>query len=151
MLAQGGLFSGQVVDSQGAVQAETEVVVSYRGKAIAQTKTDSNGMFAVRGLRSGQYNLLVSDGVVPCRLWMDRTAPPAARSAALIVVGSQVVTGQGPLMPGFNPGPGFASPGGGGGGILGYMQSHPMIAAGAVVTAVAVPVAVSSNNDNPSS
>lgn len=150
-LVEGGLLSGQVVNVQGAVQSETPLVVSYQGRAVAQTTTDGEGRFAVRGLRSGQYDLLVSNGVVPCRLWAERAAPPAAKPAALIVVGSQVVTGQGPMMlPGFNGGPGFA-PHGNGGGIINWMQGHPMIVAGAVVTAVAVPVAISSSNDDPSS
>lgn len=137
-LAQGGLFVGQVVDAHGVAQPEAEVSVIYHGEQVVATKTDENGMFAARGLRGGQYSVRVMGGQVPCRLWADHTAPPAARPAALIVSSSDAVNGQ------YG---GLGAPGG----IVGWMQSHPMIVAGAVVTAVAVPVAVVNNDDDPTS
>jgi len=129
-LAPGGLFAGQVVNAQGVAESGAEVVLRYQGQDVVRTVTDENGSFAARGLRGGQYEVQVSGGVVHCRLWTDRTAPPAARPSALIVADSDVMNGQG----------GFGS-----------LLSNPFVLAGIVATAVAVPVVVAQNKDEPTS
>ncbi|WP_425398092.1 carboxypeptidase-like regulatory domain-containing protein [Aeoliella sp.] len=133
-LGEGGVFRGQVVDAHGAAQAHQDVALVYQGREVVRTKTDEQGVFAARGLRGGQYQLVTQDQVAPFRLWSANAAPPTARPAALIVSGSQAVNGQY-----------------GGGGILGWMQAHPLIVAGAVVTAIAVPVAITASDDDSSS
>lgn len=137
-LADGGLFVGQIVDAQGAAQAESEVVVLYQGKEVVRTTTDERGVFAAKGLRGGQYEVMTDGCAAPCRLWTAQTAPPAARPAALIVTNVDVVNGQyGSMAPS--------------GGVLGWMQSHPLLVAGIVVTAIAVPVAIAADDDDSSS
>jgi len=132
-LADGGLFVGQVVDAQGAPLRQSEVVLTHHGKPVVRTQTDKNGMFAAQGLRGGQYEVVTANSVVPCRLWAAQTAPPTARSSALIVTGSQIVNGQSGIV---------------GGGVLSWMQAHPIIVAGAVVAAIAIPLAVADNDDD---
>lgn len=133
-LGQGGVFRGQVVDAQGAARAEAEVALMYQGRQVVRTVTDERGVFAAQGLRGGQYQLVTEGQVAPFRLWTAEAAPPTARPAALIVADSTVVNGQY-----------------GGGGIMAWMEAHPLLVAGGVITAIAVPVAVAASDDDSSS
>ena len=76
-------------------KANAAVSIRYANHEVVRTTTDENGVFAAKGLRGGQYELLTDDGVSACRLWAADTAPPAARPAALLVSGDNVVRGQG--------------------------------------------------------
>jgi hypothetical protein len=131
-LGDGGLFVGQVVDAQGAKIAKAEVSIRYDGKEVVRTATDDNGVFAAKGLRGGQYDVVAADHSAPVRLWAPDTAPPSARTAALIITGGDVVNGQ------------HGRPGG----ILAWMQAHPLIVAGVVVAAVATPIAIAAADDD---
>lgn len=130
-LSDGGLFVGQVVDAQGARLAKAEVSIRYQGKEVVRTVTDENGVFAAKGLRGGQYDVVTAEHAAPMRLWAPDTAPPSARTAALIVTGTDVVNGQY-----------------GGGGVLSWVQAHPLIVAGVVVAAVATPIAIAASDDD---
>jgi hypothetical protein len=129
-LRHGGVLVGQVVDQQGVAKAGTPVSIHYGKQEVARTTTDANGVFAAKGLRGGQYELLTLDGVSVCRLWAPDTAPPTARSAALVVSGNDVVRGQ--YM----------------GSWIDWMKAHPYITAGVVATAIAVPVAVAASDND---
>jgi hypothetical protein len=129
-LQSGGVLVGQVVDQQGVAKAGVPVSIQYGKHEVARTTTDANGVFAAKGLRGGQYEILTQDGVSVCRLWAPETAPPAARSAALVVSGNDVVRGQ--YM----------------GGWVDWMKAHPYITAGVVATAIAVPVALAASDDD---
>lgn len=133
-LGEGGVFRGQVVDAHGAARAQAEVAVLYQGKEVVRTVTDERGVFAAQGLRGGQYQLVTEGQVAPFRLWTADAAPPVARPAALIVADGAIVNGQY-----------------GGGGILRWMEAHPLLVAGGVVTAIAVPVAIAASDDDTSS
>lgn len=131
-LRTGGLLVGQVIDQQGVAKANTPVSVQFAGKEVVSTTTDANGVFAAKGLRGGQYQLVTPQGDSACRLWAADTAPPSARPAALVVSNNEVVRGQVP-----------------GAAWVGWMKAHPYITAGTVVTAIAVPLALaSSDNDH---
>lgn len=130
-LRSGGVLVGQVVDQQGKAQAGATVSIQYGQQEVARTTTDANGVFAARGLRGGQYELLTQDGMSVCRLWAPDTAPPAARDAALVVSGVNVVRGQ------------YY-----GGGWIDWMKAHPYITAGIVATAIAVPVGLAAADDD---
>lgn len=130
-LRTGGLLVGQVVDQQGVAKAGMPVSVQFAGKEVVSTTTDANGVFAAKGLRGGQYQLITPQGGSDCRLWAADTAPPSARSAAMVVSGNDVVRGQNPA-----------------GAWIGWMKAHPYITAGTVVTAIAVPFAFVSNDDD---
>lgn len=123
-LRGGGLLVGQVVDQQGVAKANTPVSIQFAGKEVVSTTTDANGVFAAKGLRGGQYQILTPQGGSNCRLWAADTAPPAARPAALVVAGNEVVRGAGPADS-----------------WVAWVKCHPYITAGTVAAAVAVPVA----------
>jgi hypothetical protein len=136
-LRPGGMLVGQVVDQQGAPQPGKVVSVRYANHEVVRTTCDANGVFAARGLRGGQYLLLTDDGVSVCRLWAPDTAPPVARPAALLVAGNGVVRGQ------WTPGTGPLHE------WVGWMKAHPYITAGAVASAIAIPLALADDDDDP--
>jgi hypothetical protein len=130
-LRKGGLLVGQVVDQQGVAKAGTPVSIQFNGKEVATTTTDANGVFAAKGLRGGQYQLVTPQGGNACRLWAADTAPPSARPAALVVSGSEVVRANGA-----------------GGAWVGWMKAHPYITAGTVASAIAIPLVLASNDSD---
>ena len=132
-LRDGGLLVGLVVDAQAKPLAKAEVSIRQAGKEVARTTTDKNGVFAAKGLRGGQYQVATAQGVVNYRLWADKTAPPTARSAAMVISSDKVVAGN------YGPGP-----------ILSFMTEYPFCAAAIVATAIAVPVAVADDDDSSS-
>lgn len=141
-LREGGLLVGQVVDARGAAIDGTPVAVKQFGKEVAATRTDKNGVFAVKGLRGGEYQLIASGGQVTYRLWAAGTAPPKASSGALVVTGDTVLSGQSGY-------PGQPVPVGQGG-VVGWIKQHPMVVAGGIAAAIAIPIAVA-DDDDPSS
>lgn len=148
-LRTGGTFVGQVVNAQGKPLTKTAVSVTLGDKEIVRTTTDKNGVFAAKGLRGGQYNVVAGGGVATYQLWAENTAPPVAAKGALIVTGQEVVAGQcgGPACgPSCGPacGPGY---GGGGGGLLGFVKNHPLLVAGGIAAAIAIPLALADDDD----
>ena len=93
-LHDGGVFVGQVVNRQGAPKVGAKVAVVQNSKVVATAQTDKQGRFLVRGLRGGVYQVQAEQSASVCRLWAPRTAPPAARPAALLVSDSNVALGQ---------------------------------------------------------
>jgi hypothetical protein len=124
-LQQGGLLVGSVVDQQGVAQPGTEVAVQYRDAEIARTVTDENGVFAVQGLRGGQYRIATNQGVTGVRAWSPETAPPSALQAARVVQGDQLVRGN----------------------FMG-MSTGTLLGVGVAITAIGVGVGVAIANDD---
>jgi len=133
-LRAGGMLVGQVVDQQGIAQPNHVVSIRFGEQEVVRTTTDHNGVFAAQGLRGGQYELVTDDGLGVYRLWAEETAPPAASDSVVLVSGQEVVRGQ--------------WHGGYGAGWLNWIRSHPYITAGIVAAAVAIPVAVASQDDD---
>ncbi|QDU57415.1 carboxypeptidase-like regulatory domain-containing protein [Aeoliella mucimassa] len=133
-----GNFKGQLVDAQGVAQKGVEVAMLYNGREVTRSVTDEQGKFAAPVLRGGQYEVVAQGQVASYRVWNAGQAPPMARPAALMITNADVVNGQFGTL-------------GYGGGVLNWMQAHPLIVAGAVVTAIAVPVAITASDDDSSS
>jgi hypothetical protein len=93
-LAAGGVFSGRIVDHSGTPLEGAEVVVKQEKKEIARVVTDKNGVFAVKEMKGGVYQVSSgnTDGVF--RLWTEKTAPPVAKGQALLVMGENGARGQ---------------------------------------------------------
>ncbi|TWT94025.1 hypothetical protein Pla108_37360 [Botrimarina colliarenosi] len=144
-LAEGGLFTGKVVNAQGAPLTTSAVSLQQAGNEVASTVTDEQGVFAVQGLRGGLYQVVSEGGVVSYRLWAPNTAPPAANQSALIVTGDEIVNGQ-YCGPAGCP-PASCPPGGRGAGVLGWMREHPILVAAGIATAIAVPLALADDDD----
>jgi hypothetical protein len=124
-MADGGVLHGQLVDLQSGKVADVPVSVRAQNQEVARTMTTKDGSFAVKGLRGGVYQVAAGQGQGVYRLWTANAAPPAAQKSALV----------------------YTQFGGGGG--LKMLLANPIVVAGIVATAVAVPVAIA--NSHPAS
>ncbi len=152
-LQGGGLLIGQVVNAAGQPLVGAPVVLTANGQEIARCQTDKTGTFRVAGLKGGAIEVASVGAVGTCRLWAPNTAPPAAQQGLLVIANEDIVRGQhcgSQVDCGSCVGGGYGSGRGHGGGLLGLMIDHPLITAGAVGAAIAIPIAVS-NDDSPSS
>lgn len=132
-LQQGGLLVGQVLDQQGAPQSGHGVALLQGNREVARTKTDENGVFAVAGMRGGQYQVVTDESSNSIRAWAPNTAPPTAREGSLIIVGDQVVRGN------IADSPRWA---------IEWARQHPWLTTIGVVAAVAIPVAIAADDDD---
>jgi hypothetical protein len=136
-LAEGGVLTGQVVTTAGKPQAMVPVSLTTGGKEIARATTDKNGQFRVASLKGGVYQVSTAGNSGVYRFWAPRTAPPSSLNGLNMVSGNQMIVrgqmGGGPL----------ASAGQ-------WIAEHPIITAGAIATAIAVPLALD-DDDDPSS
>jgi len=146
-LHQGGVLVGQMLDAQGAAIAGVAVSVRSAGKVVARAETNQAGKFQVAGLKGGVHQVVAAGHQDICRLWAPQTAPPAAQHGLLLVSSEDLVRGQGcgSVVPncgsGCGAGGGYGR-GGGGGGVGNWIANHPIITAGAVAAAIAIPLAV---------
>ncbi len=135
-LQAGGVLTGQVVDTAGQPQSMVPVSVRTGGQEIARVTTDQQGQFRVASLKGGVYHVATNGNQGVYRFWAPQTAPPASTSGLNLVSGQDVMRGQ------MGGGP-FTSMGQ-------WIAEHPIITAGAIATAIAVPIALS-DDDDPSS
>ncbi len=127
-LADGGVLHGQVVDLQGAPVQGLPVAVKAKDQVAATTTTSADGRFAVKGLKGGVYHVAAGKGQGAYRLWSKGTAPPSANQGAIVYTANGAAAGAGGLK---------------------MLLANPVVIAGVVATAVAVPIAVA--NSRPSS
>ncbi len=133
-LQKGGLLVGQVVDPLGKPIAGAQVTLTAQGKRLAEMKSTPEGYFAFKGLRGGVYQVVTQEGHGVYRAWSPGTAPPAAKTAVVLVSGDDVVRGQEDTPP------------------WKVLLANPLVIGAVVATAVAVPVAIhNSNHHRPSS
>ncbi len=153
---QGNVLVGQMLDAQGAAIAGATVSVQTAGKEVARVLTDQAGKFQVTGLKGGVHQVAAAGQQNVYRLWAPQTAPPAAQQGLMLVSSTDVVRGQCDCG---TPTCGSACGGGGGGGVLGggvgggignWIANHPIVTAGAIATAIAVPLALE-DDDSPAS
>ena len=148
-LQSGGILRGQVVNTEGQPLAGESVVVSSGGKEIARSLSGKDGVFQVANLQGGSVEVAAVNTAGHCRLWAPGTAPPVAQPGILVVAEGEVIRGQhlGRSVPGRSYRGGVR---GHGGGLLALMIEHPVVTAGAIGAAIAIPLAVS-NDKSPSS
>ena len=121
ILQDGGVFQGLVVDAAGVPLAGSKVVLIEQDRPVAETTTDEQGRFSFGQLRGGTYQVVTAHSSGVYRLWAPRTAPPTARSMALLVDGD-VFRGQ------FGP--------------VEMFLTNPWVTVGIIGAAIAVPIAV---------
>jgi hypothetical protein len=134
-LGDGGVLVGQVVDAQGVASPMAKVTLADHHQEIAQVRTDEQGKFSVPGLRGGVYQISSQGQDSMYRLWAANTAPPVAQQGVILVVGNDVVRGQ----YGTTPGP-FGS-------MAQWIADHPLITASVIGAAIAIPIALSNDDD----
>jgi hypothetical protein len=112
-----------VVDLQGASTVGVPVSVRSQDKEVAKTATAKDGRFTVSGLRGGVYQVAAGEGQGVYRVWSAKAAPPSAQKNAVVYTG---MFGGGPKM----------------------LLTNPIVIAGIVATAVAVPVALANSHSS---
>lgn len=135
-LQPGQMLIGQLVDPNGAPQADAEVTILLTDGSKAVGKTNAEGGFAFRGV-NGVARLESDKAVAVIRSWEPAVAPPSAVPALLLVEQEGVARGQA------YPGPmtqGFVSR-------SKSLLANPLFVAGAIGTAVAIPVAIHNDDD----
>ena len=141
----GGTLHGQVVDVHGNPLGKTAVAVRHLDREVARTLSDESGRFRLTGLRGGLYGIVVGETATACRLWVPNTAPPSAQPGALVVVGDEQVLAQGGCGPwGCNP----CCPPSRACNRLKRWLANPLVIAGIIATAVAIPVALHNARDH---
>ena len=139
VLQDKGVVVGRIVDAKGLPVANSPVSFQASGKEVVRAVSDNNGRFEAKGLKGGVYHVASTGHNGVYRLWAPRTAPPAAAKGLSIT--SQpvdVVRGQyggGPTNP-------FSAAGQ-------WIAEHPIITAGAVAAAIAIPIALDDDDDPP--
>lgn len=93
-LKQDGVFAGRVVDHTGTPAAKSEVTIRQGQQVVAKTTTDSEGRFAVKGIKGGVYEVASGTTVGTYRVWNETVAPPAAKEQALLVLGQNGTRGK---------------------------------------------------------
>lgn len=140
VLHEQGTLLGRVVDGQGKALANAPVSLMTGGKEVARVVSDESGRFEAKGLKGGVYHVASTGHQGVYRVWTPQTAPPVAAKGLSIVSQPDVVRGQ------YGPGPGnpFSAAGQ-------WIAEHPIITAGAVAAAIAIPIAVDDDDDPPAS
>lgn len=89
-----GSLRGHVTSESGQPLPAAKVSLLQSGQVVAATSTQDKGQFVVPAVRPGLYELNSARASTTLRVWSHRSAPPAARTAALLVDGPVVVRGQ---------------------------------------------------------
>ena len=137
-LADGGVLHGQVINAQGAGAAGMPVYIRTQDRDVAAATTAADGGFAVQGLKGGVYQVSTLQGHGIYRLWSPGTAPPVAQNGAVLYTQSSAVDSN--VVH-------YTQNGDGGG--LKMLLTNPIVIAGIVATAVAVPVALNQWHHTP--
>ncbi len=140
-LHEGGVLTGQVLNAQGAAVANSPVSVRSAGKEVVRVQTDQAGKFSIAGLQGGVHEVVTVESQGVYRLWAPHTAPPAAQQGLLLVSNGDLVRGQS-CGSGVGCGSGCGTGCGGGSGIGAWVANHPIITAGAIAAAIAIPLAL---------
>lgn len=129
---------GQLVSAEGKPVAGAEVRMTLADGRTATTQTDVQGGFAFRGATGAAY-LTAYNAEQVVRVWDAKTAPPKAALAVLMVQHNEVARGQHYAGQDANN---FIN-------TSKRLMANPLFVAGAVATAVAIPVAIHNSDDDP--
>lgn len=136
MLQDGGVLVGQIVDAQGSPVAMAPILLLSGDKEVARARSDQTGKFKVGGLKGGVYQVASAGRQGVYRLWAPRTAPPAAQRGLMVVSGENFVRAQSGASGPF-------------GGVGNWVSNHPLMTAGAVAAAIAIPLALDDDDWHP--
>lgn len=120
-LSDGGVLHGRVIDLQGSQVGGVPVSVKAQNRDVAMATTSADGSFAVQNLKGGVYQVAAGENQSAYRLWSAGTAPPSAKKGAIVYTGA---------------------------GGMKMLLANPIVIAGVVATAVAVPVALANSQSS---
>ncbi|MEQ9409000.1 MAG: carboxypeptidase-like regulatory domain-containing protein [Fuerstiella sp.] len=93
-LSQEGVLYGQIYSSQGQVVPNAVVQLRYQGAAVAAARSNTQGQFAISGVRGGAHEVVVGPLRSPVRLWAVGAAPKSATKGIVVAIDETVVRGQ---------------------------------------------------------
>lgn len=93
-LTTGGTFSGRVVDHAGKVLEGAQVTVRQGKTEVGKTVTNKEGLYSFKNMKGGVYQVASGNTEGTFRVWAEKTAPPAAKEHALLVMGEKGARGQ---------------------------------------------------------
>jgi hypothetical protein len=93
-LSADGTLYGQVAASEGRPVSNAVVQLRYQGKPVAAAKSNTEGRFAISGVRGGAHEVVIGALRTPVRLWATKTAPKGAKPGLVIVSKQTIVRGQ---------------------------------------------------------
>ena len=137
-----GRLRGQLVDRQGNPLSHAWVTLQSHGELLSHVQTNEHGEFQFVGLRGGVYQVGGPDVAAVYRAWTTNTAPPASKDAVLLVTGD-ALRGQ-TYCPPRQMGLGAGHYGG----AIMRTLNNPWIIGGAIAAGIAVPIAISNNDDD---
>lgn len=123
--AKTGAFAGRVVDHNGTPVKDAQVIIRRDAKEVARTATNDRGVFQVKHLDDGRYEVASGNTVANYQVWNSAGAPANSSEAALLVYGEDGARGQ----------------------YCGTSWDMLLLAA-AVITAIIIAVIVVDNNDD---
>ena len=139
VLSEGGVLVGQVVNEEGTGLPMAPLSLRTGGKEITRLHSDRSGKFQVSSLKGGIYQVVSTGHEGVYRFWAPKTAPPAAQQGLTVVSRGDVVRGQyGPPAAG-NIFSRFGQ----------TIAEHPLITAGVIAAAIAVPLALEDDDPAP--
>ncbi len=94
VLTTGGTLSGRVVDHTGKALEGAQVTVRQDKTEIGKTVTNKDGLYSFKNLKGGVYQVASGNTEGVFRVWAEKTAPPAAKEHALLVMGENGARGQ---------------------------------------------------------
>lgn len=141
ILSSGGVLHGYVVNGSGVPVGNVDVTLTSPAGEVVAAKSDEKGRFGFRGLQGAGYQLETEHGVVVCRAWTAKAAPPKSAATLLLVHDAELARGQWSAPPGVNSGVSR----------LKRAMTNPFFVATVVGAAVAIPVAIHNANKDDSS
>lgn len=126
-LHEAGTLVGQILDNAGNPLEGVRVALGDTTGELAVAQTNKEGCFAFSGLSDGVYEVATPAGSSVYRVWTAATAPPTAERGVLIVGDGQTVRGNW------------------GNGPLSILGKRPLLTAGLIAAAIAIPIAVTAD------
>lgn len=93
-LTANGELLGAIVNKNGQPLVANPVQVFSQQKLVVAAKTDSNGRYRIKGLRTGLHVIRIAGKDQACRLWTAKTAPPTAKRGLVTANDGTIVRGQ---------------------------------------------------------
>lgn len=135
-LQAAGTLQGQLFDAQGTPVAHAELLLRRGSEVVASARSDSRGVFRIPELAGGVYELQTPTSRGIYRLWAPNTAPPSAQEGVLVVGSEDILRGQPGRQPWLNG--------------IGGALANPWVLALIVGAAIAIPLAIDSDDDDAS-
>ncbi len=128
-LADGGTIHGQAMASNGVPAAHTTVALGLKGKVIGRQRTDGEGRFTFSPLKPGVYVIATGQTALIVRCYNLHDAPQDAVRELLLSRDTMIARGQQPVC----------------------VLLDPLVIGVVIAAAIAIPIAVSNNDDDDAS